>query len=715
MKENTIFKAIAVLILLGILALGCVSLYSGFQDLSASENEVEIEIEIDDLDAGDTDSDSGSDNTCPYLAEIPAIESGEGGTIMVEVGAIDIDSNNITYTFDGVSGADINDNQFTWITEEGDAGDYTVTVTADDGQCEVTTTFDITINEDESSDDDDDEDNTVPQLTASDVTVTEGDLVTTTVLIVDVDGDDVTVTFSSPLDSNGEWQTVAGDAGVYTATITADDGTDTNSVTITITVLDDGTTNTNTAPEVSASDVSVTEGDLVTVVPTTSDADGDNVTLSYTSPLDANGEWQTVTGDAGVYTATITANDGTDSTSVDITITVLDVNAPNYDLTITNTEFLQLDQNGFATVGFTFENWGTEDITDSYETEVTFSSLGLYETQTQTVSGMNAGDFGYLLFTFDASPLTDAFNDGSLTEATLTFDITVDSQNVITETNEANNEATHSVTLQAGSYTEPTETEPAVDLAVTNLELFSTDPANAQAQFSITVENLGTEDITDSFYLIGYMYMDMNLEDMCSINIQGMQSGYVQTHMCLVSFEELRNLESAEIDFAVMADSTSVIDEDDETNNDEQYADTWNAYEMFEADLVIDSIEIYDLSLWDAEVTFEINATNTGYMDLEDAYVVTEFAATDGSFTVRDDFTMTNLTAGNTVTYYRTVDFSSLVTMTSYFQLVSESYGFEVRVDPLSEINEFDETNNTSIFEGILQNPIAVLNMAYQF
>jgi len=68
----------------------------------------------------------------------------------------------------------------------------------------------------------------------------------------------------------------------------------------------------------------VTEGDLVKIVPTEgfTDLDFDELTYSYTSPLDQNGEWQTGIGDAGKYISTITASDGQATATQDILIVV---------------------------------------------------------------------------------------------------------------------------------------------------------------------------------------------------------------------------------------------------------------------------------------------------------------------------------------------------------------------------------------------------------
>ena len=68
--------------------------------------------------------------------------------------------------------------------------------------------------------------------------------------------------------------------------------------------------------------VIVQETDLVSLVPKAEDPDQDLLTFSFTSPLDDKGEWQTNYGDAGEYTATVTASDGQLTASKEVLIIV---------------------------------------------------------------------------------------------------------------------------------------------------------------------------------------------------------------------------------------------------------------------------------------------------------------------------------------------------------------------------------------------------------
>ena len=56
--------------------------------------------------------------------------------------------------------------------------------------------------------------------------------------------------------------------------------------------------------------ITVNEGDLVSLKPEAIDEDMDNIIYNFSQPLNQNGEWQTGYEDAGQYNITITASDG---------------------------------------------------------------------------------------------------------------------------------------------------------------------------------------------------------------------------------------------------------------------------------------------------------------------------------------------------------------------------------------------------------------------
>ena len=70
------------------------------------------------------------------------------------------------------------------------------------------------------------------------------------------------------------------------------------------------------------STVNVEETELVVVKPSFEDPDGDLLDVSYTYPLNEEGEWQTSYGDEGEYVVTVTATDGQFVTEEEVIIVV---------------------------------------------------------------------------------------------------------------------------------------------------------------------------------------------------------------------------------------------------------------------------------------------------------------------------------------------------------------------------------------------------------
>ncbi len=76
------------------------------------------------------------------------------------------------------------------------------------------------------------------------------------------------------------------------------------------------------APPSNAKILIVQETDLVSLKPQVEDPDQDSISLSYTSPINQGGVWQTTYGDEGEYTITITASDGDLSAAKDVLVIV---------------------------------------------------------------------------------------------------------------------------------------------------------------------------------------------------------------------------------------------------------------------------------------------------------------------------------------------------------------------------------------------------------
>ena len=216
----------------------------------------------------------------------------EGDLVSFEPIGVDPDGDVLTYTFS----KPLNE-QGEWQTTIGDAGTYQVTITASDGKTEVEKKVILLILSA----------NRAPTIEGlTDLTVNEGELISLDPTIFDYNGDDVQLVYSKPFDENGQWQTTYDDNGIYIVKITVTDEETTVEKQITITVL-----NTNRAPIIEEIDhVSVLAGDLITLTPIATDPDGDPITCLYSTPVSADGTWQTTKEDVGTYAITVKASDG---------------------------------------------------------------------------------------------------------------------------------------------------------------------------------------------------------------------------------------------------------------------------------------------------------------------------------------------------------------------------------------------------------------------
>jgi len=237
------------------------------------------------------------------VGTVDRIEVTEGELVELDLQATDPDGDIIIYTF-----SDPLDNDGQWQTKVGDAGEYRTVVVASDGMNEVSQEILISVLSS----------NRAPTLQLSDrVEVDEGDLIELEVEADDADGDEVSVQYSGFMESP-TYRTTFDDAGEYTVTVTASDGTTEVSGDIIVII-----NNVNRAPILgSLEDVTVEEGELVNVNVIAADPDKDEVAVSFSALLNDNGQWQTEIGDAGTFEITVSASDGDLATEESFTLVV---------------------------------------------------------------------------------------------------------------------------------------------------------------------------------------------------------------------------------------------------------------------------------------------------------------------------------------------------------------------------------------------------------
>jgi hypothetical protein len=126
-----------------------------------------------------------------------------------------------------------------------------------------------------------------------------------------------------------------------------------------------------------------TEGDLIQLRPDAIDPDGDRVTFSFTSPFNAQGQWQTQIGDEGEHFVAVGANDGKSITMETVRVNIFRANrAPVIDcndIVVNEGEMVDLHQmckvsdEDDEKVIVTYGGW-----MDSWRYETTFEDAGTH-------------------------------------------------------------------------------------------------------------------------------------------------------------------------------------------------------------------------------------------------------------------------------------------------------------------------------------------------
>jgi hypothetical protein len=249
-----------------------------------------------------------SKNKAPVLQKINDIIVNEGEIVSIVPIASDSDGDVVRLSYSGWM------TKSSYTTNYNDQGDHIVTVKASDGKASVSQDVKITVKNV----------NRAPVLEKiSDIVTKEDDVVIVNVKASDPDNDKLTIIYEDPLNSEGTWVTEMGDAGIYNTKIIVSDGVSEVSQEFKIVVE-----KLNRAPKIEKiNDITVNEGDTITLAPVVTDLDGDPVTVTYSGWMTSN-TYKTNYNDQGDHIVTVTASDGTDETSQDVKIIVKNVNRP---------------------------------------------------------------------------------------------------------------------------------------------------------------------------------------------------------------------------------------------------------------------------------------------------------------------------------------------------------------------------------------------------
>jgi hypothetical protein len=210
-------------------------------------------------------------------------------------------------------------------TNYGDEGNYSVLVRARDAENEVTKSIRIIV----------EKKNRAPVIEPiQELRVIETETIRVQPKVSDPDGDDITITFSKPLNANGAWTPDFGDRGEYEVTITASDGKAETKETFKLIVE-----RRNRAPVIKPiPTITVKESETVKIPVQAYDPDGDNITISFSGWMNS-GEYTTTYDDAhplgcdtpgctATYFVTVTVSDGVLETTEIVEIRVEDKNRP---------------------------------------------------------------------------------------------------------------------------------------------------------------------------------------------------------------------------------------------------------------------------------------------------------------------------------------------------------------------------------------------------
>ena len=374
-------------------------------------------------------------DNAPTFTSSSSFSAAENQTSIGTVTATDPDGNLNVITY-SVSGSELEITSagvlsFVTAPDYETKSTYTATVTATDGT--NSSTQDITVSVTDEND--------APTFkTGATFSNTENSIAIGTILVRDSESDALTFTISGSdinilpgpnYEELGDWPVLmefvsAPDyetQNLYTATVTVSDGTNSVSQDITINV-----TNVNdVAPEfTSSATFSAAENQTSIGTVTADDAEGDDVTFSITgSDLEITSagiltfvtapDYETNTS----FTATVTASDGVNTATQDITVNVTNINDNNPEFTSEATFSSEENQTAIGTV----------TATDADGDDVTFSISGneLQITPAGVLSFVTAPDYE----TKDTYTATVTASDG--TNST-TQDITVNVTDVASET-----------------------------------------------------------------------------------------------------------------------------------------------------------------------------------------------------------------------------------------------------------------------------------------
>jgi trimeric autotransporter adhesin len=374
------------------------------------------------------------------------------------------------------------------------------------------------------------------------------------------------------------------------------------------------------------------------------------VTYTFTTPINTTDSTMTLTVKADPGNLIVESDETNNTASKIISI---GAGLPDLDITVLSTDKTSYEAGATVTVTATVKNIGLVSMPSSV-LRLTPGSLAV---QDKTMSALPVGSSATVTYTFTA-PITTM-------DSTVTLTVKADPVNLVAESDETNNTATKTISIDAGL--------PDLDIIALSTDKTSYE-AGATVTVTATVKNIGLVSVSGS--ILRLTPGSLAVQDK---NVGTLAVGASAT--VTYTFTAPINVMSSTMTLTVAADPTNLIAESDETNNTATMTVSIGAGLP---DLTVTTLTT-DKTSYAAGATVTVTATvkNIGLVSAP-SHVL---RLTPGSLTVQDK-TVGALAVGAsaTVTYIFTAPVNAAdTTMT-----------LTVAADPANLIAEQNETNNSA-------------------
>ncbi len=235
--------------------------------------------------------------------------------------------------------------------------------------------------------------------------------------------------------------------------------------------------------------------------------------------------------------------------------------------------------------------------------------------------------------------------------------IKIDTNNVISESNEANNTATKSITVVS---------QPQVDLEITSDDIILSSETPNEGEVLTVNATLHAYNLTENITAFVEFFVDDNLEGYSTVTISEATTDFQFNWIC----------EEGTHDIKIEIDTTNAIGESDESNN------------AYKKQINVIPKPLPDLFLGSTDITFSNDAPKEGDLVTIDTTISAENLTEDVTLLVE------LFVGGDSKSYY----YISITSPTTpiQFNWIAEKgdHTIEIKADTIDAVVEVDETNN---------------------